>query len=317
MNVAAKIIKKLLMMIPIVIMVSIILFLLLKALPGDAAMVAGGEFATDADIEAAREAMGLNKPLYVQYLDWLWGILHGDFGVSLLTGSPIVDKIVQRFPATMELAILSMIFAILIAVPLGIVSAVYRNSVWDTLSSILSVIGIAMPSFWLGMLLIILFSLTLGWLPASGYTPFFEDPIKSLRYMILPAFSIGASFAATTMRQTRNALLEVLDQDYMMTAKAKGLPGHIIIWKHALRNALIPVVTVVAMQTGKLFGGAVIAETVFVIPGLGSEIVGSIMKRDFPTTMAMIMIVAVIVIFINTFIDILYGFIDPRVGKED
>lgn len=317
MNVAAKIIKKLLMMIPIVIMVSIILFLLLKALPGDAAMVAGGEFATDADIEAAREAMGLNKPLYVQYLDWLWGILHGDFGVSLLTGSPIVDKIVQRFPATMELAILSMIFAILIAVPLGIVSAVYRNSVWDTLSSILSVIGIAMPSFWLGMLLIILFALTLGWLPASGYTPFFEDPLKSLRYMILPAFSIGASFAATTMRQTRNALLEVLDQDYMMTAKAKGLPGHIIIWKHALRNALIPVVTVVAMQTGKLFGGAVIAETVFVIPGLGSEIVGSIMKRDFPTTMAMIMIVAVIVIFINTFIDILYGFIDPRVGKED
>ena len=317
MNVAAKIIKKLLMMIPIVIMVSIILFLLLKALPGDAAMVAGGEFATDADIEAAREAMGLNKPLYVQYLDWLWGILHGDFGVSLLTGSPIVDKIVQRFPATMELAILSMIFAILIAVPLGIVSAVYRNSVWDTLSSILSVIGIAMPSFWLGMLLIILFALTLGWLPASGYTPFFEDPLKSLRYMILPAFSIGASFAATTMRQTRNALLEVLDQDYMMTAKAKGLPGHIIIWKHALRNALIPVVTVVAMQTGKLFGGAVIAETVFVIPGLGSEIVNSIMKRDFPTTMAMIMIVAVIVIFINTFIDILYGFIDPRVGKED
>ena len=317
MNVAAKIIKKLLMMIPIVIMVSIILFLLLKALPGDAAMVAGGEFAADADIEAAREAMGLNKPLYVQYLDWLWGILHGDFGVSLLTGSPIVDKIVQRFPATMELAILSMIFAILIAVPLGIVSAVYRNSVWDTLSSILSVIGIAMPSFWLGMLLIILFALTLGWLPASGYTPFFEDPLKSLRYMILPAFSIGASFAATTMRQTRNALLEVLDQDYMMTAKAKGLPGHIIIWKHALRNALIPVVTVVAMQTGKLFGGAVIAETVFVIPGLGSEIVGSIMKRDFPTTMAMIMIVAVIVIFINTFIDILYGFIDPRVGKED
>ena len=317
MIVAAKIAKKLLMMIPIILVVSIILFLLLKALPGDAAMVAGGEFATDADIEAAREAMGLNKPLHMQYLDWLWGILHGDFGNSLLTGSPIVDKVVQRFPATMELAILSMIVAIIIAVPLGIISAVYRNSVWDTLSSILSVVGIAMPSFWLGMLLIILFSLTLGWLPASGYTPFFEDPFKSLRYMILPAFSIGASFAATTMRQTRNALLEVLDQDYMMTAKAKGLPGHIIIWKHALRNALIPVVTVVAMQTGKLFGGAVIAETVFVIPGLGSEIVSSIMKRDFPTTMAMIMIVAVIVIFINTFIDILYGFIDPRVGKED
>lgn len=317
MSVAAKIAKKLLMMIPIILVVSIILFLLLKALPGDAAMVAAGELGTDADIEAAREAMGLNKPLYVQYLDWLLGVLRGDFGNSLLTGTPIVDKVIQRFPATMELALLSMVISVLIAVPLGIISAVYRGSVWDTISSVFAVIGIAMPSFWLGMLLIILFALNLGWLPASGYVPFFEDPLRSLQLMILPAFSIGASFAATTTRQTRNALLEVLDQDYMMTAKAKGLPGHIVIWKHALRNALIPVVTVVAMQTGKLFGGAVIAETVFVIPGLGSEIVNSIMRRDFPTTMAMIMIVAVIVIFINTFIDILYGFIDPRVGRDN
>lgn len=311
-----KIVKKLLMMIPIIILVSIILFLILKTLPGDAALVAAGEFSTDADIEALRASMGLDRPIYAQYWDWFSGILRGDFGTSLLTGLPIADKIVQRFPATIELAIMSMIIAIIIAVPLGIVSAVYRGKAWDNISSILSVIGIAMPSFWLGMLLIILFCLTLKWLPASGYVPFFEDPLKSLQLMLMPAFSIGASFAAVTMRQTRNALLEVLDQDYMMTAKAKGLPGHIMIWKHALRNALIPVVTVIAMQTGKLFGGAVIAETVFVIPGLGSEIVNSIMRRDYPVTMAMIMIVAVIVIFINTFIDIVYGFIDPRVGRD-
>ncbi len=310
-----KILKKLLMMIPVLLLVSIILFFLLKMLPGDAALVTGGEFATDADIQRIRASMGLDRPAVVQYLDWIGKILHGDFGNSLMTGSPIADKLVQRFPATLELTLLSMLVAIIIAIPLGIIAAVYRNSAWDTLSSIFSVIGISMPNFWLAMLLIILFSLHLGWLPASGYVRFLEDPLKSLQLMIMPAFSIGASFAAVTMRQTRNALLEVLDQDYMMTAKAKGLPGHLMIWKHALRNALIPVVTVIAMQTGKLFGGAVVAETVFLIPGLGSEIVKSIMNRDYPVTMAMILIVAVIVVTINTFIDIIYGFIDPRVGK--
>lgn len=312
---ASRIIKKFLMMIPIIITVSIILFILLTTLPGDAALVAGGEFSTTEDIEAIRHSMGLDRPLIEQYWSWFSGVLHGDFGSSLLTGTSISERIAARFPATMELALLSMLVAIVIAIPLGIVSAVYRNGAWDTLSSILSVMGIAMPSFWLGMLLIILFSLTLGWLPTSGYVPFFDDPGQSLLHMLMPAFSIGASFAAVTMRQTRNALLEVLDQDYMVTAKAKGLPGHLMIWKHALRNALIPVVTVIAMQTGKLFGGAVIAETVFVVPGLGNEIVSSIMSRDYPVTMAAILVVAVIVIFINSFIDILYGFIDPRVGK--
>ena len=233
-----------------------------------------------------------------------------------LTGTSISNRIVQRFPATLQLTIMAMIVSVLIALPLGIASAVYRNSVWDSLCSFFGVFGVSMPSFWLGMLLIILFSLTLGWLPTSGYVSIFEDPVDSIRHMIMPAFSIGAAFAATTMRQTRNAMLEVLDQDYMMTAKAKGLPGHLMIWKHALRNALIPVVTVIALQTGKLFGGAVIAETVFVIPGLGSEIVSSIMSRDYPITMAMVLVVALIVILINTFIDILYGAIDPRVGRN-
>lgn len=311
-----KIVKKLLMMIPIILVVSMILFFLLTALPGDAALAAAGEFATDADIEAIRESMGLNRPYYLQYLDWLIGMLHGDFGVSLMTGAPIVDKIVQRLPATMELALLATFVSILIAVPLGIISAVYRNSIWDSICSVVSVAGISMPNFWLSMLLVIAFALKLDWLPASGYVPFFEDSLKSMKLMIMPAFAIGASFAAVVMRQTRNAILEVLDQDYMMTAKAKGLPGHVMLLKHALRNALIPVVTVIAMQTGKLFGGAVVAETIFVIPGLGSEIVSSIMSRDYPVTMAMIMIVAVIIIFINTFIDIVYGLIDPRVGRS-
>ena len=311
-----KIIKKLLMMIPIILVVSIILFCLLKALPGDAALMRGGETMAKEDIEILRESMGLNDPLYVQYFRWLGGMLKGDFGVSFMTGSSISDKIAQRFPATMELALLATIFAIIIALPLGIISAVYRNSPLDYTASVASVAGISIPGFWLCMLLIMLFSLKLGWLPASGYVPFFEDPLKSMKLMIMPAIGIGASLAGTLTRQTRNAVLEVLDQDYMMTAKAKGLPGHIMIWKHALRNALIPVVTVIAMQIGKLFGGAVISETLFLIPGLGSEIVNSILARDYPVTMGMVMVVAVIIIFINTFIDIIYGFIDPRVGRS-
>jgi len=310
------IVKKFLMMIPIVILVSMILFLLLSTLPGDAALIAAGEYSSDEDIAELRHSMGLDQPVYVQYWNWFSRVLRGDFGKSLLTGSSITERVALRFPATLQLTILSMIVSVLIALPLGIASAVYRNSIWDSLCSFIGVIGVSMPSFWLGMLFIIFFSLNLSWLPTSGFVSILENPIEGIRHLIMPAFSIGASFAATTMRQTRNALLEVLNQDYMITAKAKGLPGYLIIWKHALRNALIPVVTVVAMQTGKLFGGAIIAETVFVIPGLGSDIVNSIMSRDYPITMALILVVAIIVIVINTFIDILYGVIDPRVGRN-
>lgn len=310
------IVKKILMMIPILLLVSIMLFLLLKALPGDAAGIASGVFASDEDIAAYREKMGLNKPLYVQYFNWLWNMLHGDFGVSLLTGKPVADKIAQRLPATLELALLAIICSVIIAIPLGILSAVYRNTGLDSAVSVFSLIGVSMPEFWLATLLVILFSLKLHVLPASGYVKFSENPLTNLKLMILPAVSIGVTYSAITMRQTRNAVLEVLDQDYIVTAKAKGLPGRLVIWKHALRNALIPVITVIGMQTGKLFAGAVVIETIFVIPGLGSEIVDSIMTRDYPITMAMIMIVAIIIIFINTFIDIIYGFIDPRVGRS-
>lgn len=310
-----KIIKKLMMMIPIILLVSIILFCLLRAMPGDAAQMIAGEFGTEAEIAAYRKQLGLDQPLYVQYFRWLSDMLKGDFGRSMMSGMPIIDKVRQRLPATMELTILSVLLSVVIAVPLGIISAVYRNSPVDSAVSVLSVVGISMPSFWLGTLIIMLFSLKLKWLPASGYVPFFEDPLTSLKLMIMPSIAVCGSVLATNMRQIRNSMLEVLDQDYIITAKAKGLPGHILIWKHAFRNALIPVVTVVAMQMGKLFGGACIAETIFLIPGIGGEIVSSIMSRDYPITMAMIMIVAVIIIFINTFIDVLYGFIDPRVGR--
>ena len=311
-----QIIKKILMMIPILLLVSIILFFLLRALPGDAAIIAAGQFATDEDIAEYREKLGLDKPLYQQYFAWLSGMLHGDFGSSLLTGKPVADKIKERLPATMELALLAILCSVVIAIPLGIASAVNRNTGIDSAVSVISLVGISMPEFWLATLLVILFSLKLHLLPASGYIAFAGDPLDSLKLMILPAVSIGVTYSAITMRQTRNAFLEVLDQDFIVTAKAKGLSGRIIIWKHALKNALIPIITVVGMQTGKLFGGAVVAETIFIIPGLGNEIVGSIMNRDYPTTMGVIMMVAVIIIFINTFIDIIYSFIDPRVGRS-
>jgi peptide/nickel transport system permease protein len=192
---------------------------------------------------------------------------------------------------------------------------VKRNSLWDIAASLLSVIGIAMPAFWLGMLMIILFSITLGWLPASGYIPFWENPLGNLQRMVMPVVTVALAFMATIMRQTRSAMLEVLSQDYILTARAKGLKGRLVLFRHALRNALIPVVTVVAMQTGRLVGGAVVTETVFALPGIGREIVDAIMARDYPVAMALILIVVFAVVFMNLFADIMYVLIDPRISS--
>ena len=301
-------------MLPILILVSVILFFLMNVLPGDAATSLTTAESSQQYIEKLREEMGLNKPVYIRYLDWIFGMLKGDFGNSLITGQPVVNKIKLRLPVTIELTLFAIIIAVITAVPLGIISAIKRNGPLDLLSSFFAMLGVAMPHFWLGMLLILLFSVTLRWLPASGYISFFTDPMKNLAGMIMPAFAIGTGFAATVMRQTRSALLEVLDQDYIVTAKAKGLKGSVVIWKHALRNSLIPVVTVIAMQTGRLIGGAAICETVFAMPGMGREIVDAIMSRDYPIVMGLIMVVAMIVILINTSMDVIYIIIDPRIS---
>lgn len=312
----AHITKKLLTMIPILILVSIILFILLTILPGDAAAGLATADASDEYVAQMREEMGLNRPAYIRYLDWISGMFRGDFGKSLLTGQPVLEKIRQRLPVTLELAFLSMLISIIIALPVGILSAVRRNSAADMVTRVISMLGVAMPPFWLGMLLIMLFSIALKWLPASGYISFFENPARNLAMMIMPALAIGAAFSATVMRQTRSALLEVLDQEYIMTARAKGLRERIIVWKHALRNALIPVVTVTAMQIGRLIGGAVVCETMFAMPGIGREIVDAILSRDYPVVMGMIMTTAVIVIVINTLMDIVYVLIDPRISHS-
>lgn len=312
---SAHIIKKLLSMIPILILVSMIVFFLMEILPGDASTNYISGDVSEQVVAQMREEMGLNRPAYVRYFDWVKGIVRGEFGKSLLTGTTVAEKLAVRLPVTIELTLLAMIISILIAVPLGILSAVRRNSALDIAGSIVSMVGVSLPNFWLGMLLTLLFSVILRWLPASGFTPLFRDPIANLRGMILPAISVGVSFAATVMRQTRSALLEVLDQDYIVTARAKGLWQRGIIWRHALRNALIPVVTVVTMQIGRLIGGAAVSETVFALPGVGKELVNAISGRDTPVVMGIIVSVAAIVIIINTVVDIFYVLIDPRISR--
>lgn len=310
----SNIIKKLLSIIPLLLVISIVLFILINALPGDATMSLIGETADEEYVAQLREKMGLDKPVLLRYFSWLGDILHGDMGESLISSETVSEKIQMRLPITMEITLVSMLISVLIALPLGVLSAVKRGSWADTCGSVVSMLGVAMPSFWLGLLLVMYFAVNKGWLPASGFVSFSQNPVKNIRCIILPCLSIGFGFAATVMRQTRSSLLEVLQQDYIMTAQAKGLRERGVIWKHAMRNALIPVLTVTAMQVGRLIGGAVVTEAVFAIPGMGSAIVSSILNRDYPVAMGMIMVVATIVVLINTFVDVLYILIDPRVS---
>ncbi len=312
----SNIIKKLLSIIPLLLIISIVLFFLINALPGDATMSLIGETANEEYVAQLREKMGLDKPPIQRYGAWLWDLLHGDMGDSLTTSETVAQKIAMRFPITMEITLVSMVISVLIALPLGVLSAIKRNTAGDVVGSIISMLGVAMPSFWLGLLLVMFFAVQNGWLPASGFVPFSENPLGNIRRILLPCISIGFGFAATIMRQTRSSLLEVLEQDYILTAQAKGLREKIVIWKHAMRNALIPVLTVTAMQIGRLIGGAVVTETVFAIPGMGSAIVSSILNRDYPMAMGMIMVVAAVVILINTFVDVLYLLVDPRISTQ-
>lgn len=311
---AYMILKKVLSIIPLLLLVSVILFVLINLLPGDAAMGMVTEGASEDYVNRVRAEMGLDKPPVTRYFDWLIGIFRGDLGKSLISNQLVSVKIAQRLPVTLEITFVAMVISILIAVPLGILSAVRRGSIFDTIGSFVSMLGIAMPPFWLGMLLVLLFSVTLNALPASGFVSFAQDPLQNLRCVIMPAASIGVAFAATVMRQTRSALLEVMQQDYVTTAYAKGLKGRVVIWKHALRNALIPVVTVITMLLGRLIGGAVVTETVFALPGIGREIVDAILSRDYPVVMGMILVVAALVVVTNTLVDVLYILIDPRIS---
>lgn len=312
-------VQRLAQMIPVILLVTVISFALTFLLPGDPArLILGDQMAADQDAyQAIRRELGLDRPVPVQYLDWLGQTLRGDLGTSTRDRLPVVDGILERLPVTLELSGLAMLLALAVALPAGIVSAVKPNSRWDIGCSFLSLWGVAIPHFWLGILLIYAFAVFGDLLPPSGYVPFAEDPVQNLKHMILPAVTLGTGLSAVIMRQVRSSLLEVLQQDYVTTARAKGLAARMVVVRHALKNALIPVVTVIGLQVGLLFGGAVITESIFSIPGLGRWAVDSILWRDFPVVQAVSLTMAVGVLFTNLATDVAYAFIDPRIQSTD
>jgi peptide/nickel transport system permease protein len=265
---------------------------------------------TEEDIERLRRALKLDRPLAVQYVDFVTGAVRGDFGESLRYRSPALDEVLARMPATIQLSVAAYLFALLVAIPTGIVSAVKRGGLADFASRFISLVGVSFPSFWLGLILILLFSVRLKWLPVSGRGDGFEESMKAL---VLPAVTLGTAYAATLMRLLRSSLLEVLNQDFIRTARAKGLRDRSVLIRHALRNALIPVVTVAGLQIGFLLSGSVIVEVVFSWPGVGRLVVDSIGQRDYPIVQAAVVLLATALIVINLLVDVLYALIDPRI----
>lgn len=306
------ILRRLAIAVPTLLLVSIFVFTLQKLLPGDPALIMAGEDRDPASIEFIREKYHLNEPIPVQYLYWMEGVLQGDLGVSLRTNQPVLKLIADKLPVTIQLAVMALIIAFSIGVPMGILSAVKKGTLLDYAANVVALSGLSIPNFWLGIMLILLVSVNLGWLPASGYESFFVDPLRSLETMIMPAFVLGTALAATLMRHTRSAMLGVMKADYVRTARAKGLRGHTVILKHAFRNALLPVVTLSALLFGELLGGAVLTEQIFTIPGFGKLIVDAVFTRDYAVVQGVVLCAAAAVILINLVADVLYFVVNPR-----
>lgn len=307
------IVKRILSMLPVLLLVSFAAYALLWLVPGDAAVVMLGPDVDRATVERLRTSLGLDRPLLVQYGSWLGQTLQGDLGRSLRDNRPITTAVTDRLPATVELSTLAMLVALTLGIPAGIVLATRRGTWVDVLGSVLSLGGVSMPNFWLGILLILVLSVALGWLPPSGYVPLRESVTANLQMMIMPAITLGLALAATVARQTRASVLQVLDLDYVRTARAKGAKEARVIGVHVLKNALIPVVTVVGLQIGRLAGGAVITETIFGIPGVGRLAVDSLLARDFPVIQAVVLLMAVAVVLSSLLVDIVYACLDPRI----
>lgn len=309
----AFILRRLVLMIPVLIIVAIIVFTLVHITPGDPAAVMAGEEATATQVEEMRERLGLNDPLPTQFFNWFRGALVLDFGDSLFLRQPVTEAMLDRVQPTLMLTLYSLTISVLIAIPAGVIAAVKRNSPIDRLLMMMSISGAAIPNFFLGILLILLFAVVLGWLPSGGYVDIQDDLRGHLRYMVMPAFALGFSAAGLLARMVRSTMLDVLNEDYVRTAYAKGLPGKRVITGHALRNALIPAMTVVGISLANMLGGSIIVETVFSIPGMGRLVVQSITRRDFPIIQGVVLITAVIQLSVMLLIDVLYVYIDPRV----
>jgi peptide/nickel transport system permease protein len=305
--------RRLVAMVPVIIIVSLLTFGLVMVLPGDPALMMLGDQTSPGAYEALRAQLGLDRPLPVQYLDWASHAIRGEFGISLRDHLPIGQAIASHVAPTLELAALGMLLGLLVAIPVGVISALKPGSVLDNLATLLALSGVAVPHFFLGILLIEVFAASLRVLPPSGYMPPTEDLAGNLKLMLMPALTLSTGITAVLMRHMRSSLLEVMHQEYVSTARAKGLAPSAVVIGHALRNALLPVVTILGLEMGSVIGGVVILETIFSIPGMGRLIVDSILYRDYPTVQALILLLAVTVLFANLLADLTYGVLDPRV----
>jgi peptide/nickel transport system permease protein len=307
------VIRRLILLVPVLLIVGTIVFVLIHVTPGDPAAVMLGPDATPEQIDSLRDRLGLNDPLYEQYVNWFSGAVRLDFGESIFLSQPVTEALLDRAQPTLLLTFYALTIQILIGVPFGVISAVKYNSIFDRSLMVISISGAAIPSFFLGIMLILFFAVRLQWLPSGGFTSITEDPVQHFKQMILPAFALGFTSAGLLARLVRSSMLDVLKEDYIRTAQAKGLPQRVMVVRHALRNALIPAITVIGYSLGGLLGGAVVTETVFVIPGMGRLVVQSVARRDFPVIQGAILLIATFYVLANLLVDVLYVYIDPRV----
>lgn len=304
--------KRLAAIVPTIFFVTIIIFGLQQLLPGDPAVILAGENQDPNVIAYLQKKMHLDEPLPMRYAYWISGVFHGDLGESLRIQQPVLDLIREKLPVTLELAGLAMLIALVIGIPAGIVSAVGKDTAWDYIANVVALWGLSTPNFWLGILMILLFSVSLGWLPASGYVSPFEDLKGNLAAMIMPAFVLGNAIAAVLMRHTRSAMLQVLNADYVRTARAKGLDERTVVLRHALRNALTPIITLGALEFGTLLSGAVLTEQVFSIPGFGKLIVDAVFNRDYAVVQGVVLFTSSVYIVLNLLADMAYFLVNPR-----
>jgi peptide/nickel transport system permease protein len=311
------IIKKLLLLVPTVLAITFLVFSMMQLIPGDPIFLMLGDMYDQRQADELRREYGLDKPLIVQYVWWLARLAQGDWGRSIFTHRPVLEDIIYRIPISLELIVLSMLLALLISVPAGVISAIRPYTALDYTVMTVAMLGVSMPDFFLGILLFLLFSLTLGWLPVQGYVPISTSVVDNLSHMILPALALGLARCAILTRLVRASMLEVVRLDYVTTARAKGVVEFLVVNKHALKNALIPTITVLGLQIGFLIGGAIVIEAVFGIPGLGTFGVQGITKRDYQQVQGFILIVALMFVFSNLFVDISYAYFDPRIRYEE
>ena len=309
----AYILRRLVMLVPVLIVVGVVVFGLVHLTPGDPAAVILGDRATPEDIARLRTQLGLNDPLPMQFVRWFSNVLRLDFGESIFLGESVTQALLNRVQPTVLLTLYALSIQVLIGVPAGVLAAVRYNSPLDRALTVMAISGSAIPTFFLGILLILIFAVRLRWLPSGGYVPFEEDPAAHFKGMLLPAFALGFSAAGLLARLVRSSMLDVLREDYVRTAFAKGLPEQLVIVRHALRNALIPALTIIGISLGALLGGAVVTETVFTIPGMGRLVVQSIARRDYPVIQGAIIAIAMTYVLVNLVVDVLYVYIDPRV----